>query len=179
MRLPGPITAVFVQLALGTCVTAAWPAEGVDNPAAIERIYRSGQTTLAFQRIDKALAAQPQDSSLRFLRALMLSDAQRSAEARTEYERLTQDFPELPEPFNNLAVIEAGQGRLGRARDLLETALRNDPAYLTAHMNLGDVYARLAVRAFEAAASAPRVDDALLRKLRMARELVGTSAARP
>ena len=28
------------------------------------------------------------------------------------YQRLTQDFPELPEPYNNLAVLQAGQGQV-------------------------------------------------------------------
>ena len=110
---------------------------------------------------------------------MMLGDSRREPEARTEYERLTQDFPELPEPFNNLAVLQAAQGRLDQARDLLETALRNDPTYRTAHANLGDVYARLALRSYSTAASAPRVDDALANKLRMVRELVAAPTARP
>jgi Flp pilus assembly protein TadD len=109
----------------------------------------------------------------------MLGDSRRDTEARTEYEKLTQDFPELPEPFNNLAVIQAAQGRLDHARDLLETALRNDPTYRTAHANLGDVYARLALRSYTSAASAPRVDDGLVNKLRMARELVAASPSHP
>lgn len=116
---------------------------------------------------------------MRFLRAVMLSDAMRTGEARAEYERLTQDFPELPEPFNNLAVIVAAQGRLDRARELLELALRNDPHYIAAQANLGDVLIRLAVRSYEAAANAARDDDLLQRKLRLARELASGASARP
>lgn len=178
MRRSSPILILALQLTLCTCLHTAHAAEADDKPAAaIERLYRSGQSAQAFQRLEKALTAQPRDPGLRFLRALMLVDAQRVPEARTEYERLTQDYPELPEPFNNLAVIYAGDGRLDLARQTLETALRNDPSYLVAHQNLGDVHARLALRAYAAAASAPRVEEPLQRKLKLARELVGLPAA--
>lgn len=179
VRLLKPLILVAFSFLLGAAGLPADAADGTDTPAMIERLYRSGQPALAFQRVDKAIAAQPQDSALRFLRAVMLGDSRREAEARTEYEKLTQDFPELPEPFNNLAVMQAAQGRLDNARDLLETALRNDPSYRTAHANLGDVYARLALRSYTSAASAPQVDEGLANKLRMVRELVAAPAARP
>jgi Flp pilus assembly protein TadD len=76
----------------------------------------------------------------------------------------------LPEPYNNLAVLQAAAGQVDSARALLETALRLDPGYRTAHQNLGDVYVRLAQRAYEAAAG-PRPEPGLQNKLRLAREL--------
>lgn len=82
-----------------------------------------------------------------------------------------QRWIDLPEPYNNLAVLVAAGGQLDRARALLETALRLDPAYRTAHENLGDVFVRLAQRAYEAAATGPRSEASLLAKLRLAREL--------
>jgi Flp pilus assembly protein TadD len=152
-------------------------AADVDQPVtAIERLFRSGQTVQAFQRVDRAIAAQPGDPALRFLLGVMLTESKRETEAIQTFERLTQDFPELPEPFNNLAVLLAAQGQIDRSRALLEVALRNDPTYLTAHQNLGDVFARLAVRAYAAAASSARVDDNLSRKLRLARELAGVAS---
>lgn len=178
VRRSSPILILALQLALCTSLHTVHAAEPDDKPAAaIERLYRSGQAVQAFERLDKALADQPRDPGLHFLKARMLMDAKRVPEARTEYERLTQDFPELPEPFNNLAAIYADEGRLDLARSLLETALRNDPAYLTAQQNLGDVHARLALRSYQAAASAPRVDEGLQRKLKLARDLVGTPTA--
>lgn len=177
--LSKPIILVALPLLLCAAGLSVQAADGADTPASIERVYRSGQPALAFQRVDKAIAAQPQDPGLRFLRAVMLGDSRREPEARAEYEKLTQDFPELPEPFNNLAVMQAAQGRLDHARDLLETAIRNDPTYHTAHANLGDVYARLALRSYTSAASTPRVDDGLAHKLRMARELVAAPSSQP
>jgi Flp pilus assembly protein TadD len=83
---------------------------------------------------------------------------------------MIESFPDLPEPYNNLAVLQAAAGQLDRARALLEIALRMDPSYRTAHENLGDVFVRLAQRAYEAA-SGPRSEAALQTKLRLTREL--------
>ena len=174
----------FVMAAtVALCVAGA--ADGVraadlhDLSAPIERQFRSGAVAAAFARIERAIAAQPSEPALRFLYGVMLSESARAAEAVVVFERLTQDFPELPEPFNNLAVLYAAQGRLDRSREMLEVALRNDPGYVTALQNLGDVFARLSLRAYETAARPPHGDDALQRKLRLVRELVGSTALRP
>jgi Flp pilus assembly protein TadD len=144
----------------------------------VEKLFRGGDAALAMQRADKAIAERPRDASMRFLRAVMLTELQRTSEAMDALSKLIEDFPDLPEPYNNLAVLLAAQGRIDAARDLLETALRHDPAYAVAHENLGDVFVRLALRAFERASST-RSDENLQRKLRLARELAAGRTARP
>lgn len=139
----------------------------------IEQQFRAGDTRPALQRLDLAVAARPGDAGLRFLQGVLLSETGRTAEAVQVFERMTEDFPDQPEPYNNLAVIEAGKGRLDRARSLLETALRLDPAYHTAHENLGDVFVRLAQRAYEAAGG-PNAEPALRTKLRLVRDLAAS-----
>ena len=141
----------------------------------VERLFRGGDGTLAMQRADKAIAERPRDASMRFLRAVMLTEMQRTTEAIDALNKLIEDFPDLPEPYNNLAVLLAAQGRIDTARELLETALRHDPGYAVAHENLGDVFVRLALRAFERA-NTTRSDESLQRKLRLTRELAGTRA---
>jgi len=166
------IRSLVAALAALLCSAAVLAAgEAPDLSREIERIFRAGDRNLAFQRVDQAIAAQPDNARLRFLRAVMLSETQREAEAMAAFERLTQDYPDLPEPYNNLAVLHAAHGQLDRARELLEAALRNDPAYLAARENLGDVFVRLAQRAYEHASTGTRVDPALQRKLRLVREL--------
>ena len=149
------------------------PARATDDAAVmrdIEQQFRRGQAAPALQRLEQTLQARPADAGLRFLKAVMLAAAGRQAEAAGLLERLSEDYPELPEPYNNLAVLVAAEGKLAQARNLLETALRLDPQYRTAHENLGDVFIRLAQRAYEAAAG-PRSDPALLIKLRLTRDL--------
>ena len=142
----------------------------------IEKLFRSGDTAAAMQRADKAIAERPRDATMRFLRAVMLTELQRTGEAIDALTKLTEDFPDLPEPYNNLAVLQAAQGRIDTARELLETALRHDPGYAVALENLGDVFLRLAQRSFERATGAGRDDENLQRKLKVTRELAG---ARP
>jgi Flp pilus assembly protein TadD len=156
--------------------SALRPAHAQVSPSAreIELQYRTGGTQLALQRAELAAAAKPGDASLRFLLGVLLSESGRTAEAVVVFERMTEDFPDQPEPYNNLAVIEAAKGQLDRARSLLDTALRLDPAYRTAHENLGDVYVRLAHRAYQTAASGTTAEPLLKAKLRLARELAAT-----
>jgi Flp pilus assembly protein TadD len=146
----------------------------------IEKLFRSGDTALAMQRVDKAIAEKPRDAALRFQRAVMLTELQRTNEAIDALNKLIEDFPDLPEPYNNLAVLLAAQGRIDSARGLLETALRHDPGYAVAHENLGDVFIRLAQREFDRASAAGRTDENLQRKLKLTRDLATASApARP
>ena len=154
----------------GLMPLTARAADGIVSARELEQQFRRGETTLAWQRLDQALAAAPGDTGLRFLKGVMLSESGRVAEASVLFERLTQEFPDLPEPYNNLAVLQAAAGNLDGARAQLEAALRLDPGYRTAHENLGDVFVRLALRAFESAAG-PRSEAALLNKLRLVREL--------
>jgi Flp pilus assembly protein TadD len=157
----------------GALGLACLPVLAADAPSAreIERLYRAGETTQAMQGIDRAIAERPANPTLRFLRGVMLSESHRDAEAAEAFVALTRDFPDMPEPYNNLAVLLAGQGDLDGARALLEDALRRDPGYATAQENLGDVLVRLAQRSYEAAASAPRPAASLLRKLQIVRTL--------
>ncbi len=169
-----------MQHLLTACALACWLASVVALPAlaaetanpasSIEQQFRRGEAALAQQRLAQALAQQPGDASLRFLQGVILSETGQGAEAALLFERLTQDFPGLPEPYNNLAVLQAAAGELALARGLLEAALRLDPGYRTAQQNLGDVYVRLAQRAYEmAAGSSP--EPGLQARLRLAREL--------
>ena len=155
---------------------AAEPGTGARE---IEQQFRRGETSQAQARLSLALAQHPDDTGLRFLKAVLLSESGQSVEAAALFERLTQEFPDLPEPYNNLAVLQAAAGQLDAARELLETALRLDPGYRTAHENLGDVFVRLAQRAFEAAAvprsaANPRIEVGLSNKLRLVRELASS-----
>lgn len=149
-------------------------ALAADQPREIERLFRGGEIAVAVQRAERAIAATPRDASMRFLLGVMLSELRREVEAMDIFRRLTEDFPDLPEPYNNLAVMQAAQGHIDSARELLETALRHDPSYSTAHENLGDVFVRLAQRAYERAGGAGRGSPALEHKLKLARELATT-----
>lgn len=122
-----------------------------DDYADVDRLFSAGQWTQAVQKADEFLASNPRDARMRFLKGLALSEQGRPAEATAVFVKLTEDFPELPEPYNNLAVLYSKQGQYEQARRSLEAAIRTNPSYATAYENLGDVYAKLASQAYSKA----------------------------
>jgi len=122
-----------------------------DDISDVQKLLAAGKNAEALQKADQFLASKPRDPMMRFLRGISLSQAGRAPEAITTFTKLTEDFPELPEPFNNLAVLYAQQGQYDKARTALEMAIRTNPSYATAYENLGDVYAKLASQAYSKA----------------------------
>ncbi|MCP5267309.1 MAG: tetratricopeptide repeat protein [Burkholderiaceae bacterium] len=150
---------------------------------AINRLLSDGKKIEALLEAQMAIARYPRDAQLRFLHALALAQNRRDTEAEAAFEALTRDFPELAEPHNNLAALYAARGDLDRAQASLQRALQARPDYSLANENLGDVYLRMAIRAYQRASDAkPPAPDAS-RKLRLARDLVAKiapgGAARP
>ena len=109
---------------------------------------------------------------MRFQKGVMLADSRRGAEASELFRLLTEDFPDLAEPYNNLAALYAADAEYDKARATLEQALRSNPGYVTAHVNLGDIYAMLANRAYvQALKLDPNQAPVLLPKMALVREL--------
>jgi len=157
-------------------VRAAPDIRASDPIAEVQRLMRAGEPAAALARLEGVAPEQAREPRWRFLRGVLLAELGRTEEAATAYTALTQEYPELAEPYNNLAVLRAAQGRLDEARVALEAALRADPSHREARENLGDVYVRLAVRLWEsigpnAGRGAAGIEPELARKLRLAREI--------
>ncbi len=115
------------------------------------KLFKGGQYDAAMKQVDVWLAKNPKDAQGRFLKGLILTEENKSSEAIKVFTGLTEDYPELPEPYNNLAVLYAAQGQYEKAKDELELAIQTHPSYATAHENLGDIYAKLASQAYDKA----------------------------
>jgi tetratricopeptide (TPR) repeat protein len=157
-----------ISLALG--VSAPAFAQGGDFAQA-EQLYRQGQYERALERVDAHLAGRPKDARGRFLKGMILTAQKKPADAMKIYLALTHDYPELPEPYNNLAVLHASEGRYDEARTALEMAVRVDPKYAAAHENLGDIYVRMAAQSYDRAAKLDKNNRSAPRKLKLANEL--------
>lgn len=121
--------------------------------SALDQRRRQAQAALnrqdparALSIVDRALQEAPGDARLRFLKGLSLFQLGRLPDAEREFTGLIEEYPELPEPYNNLAVVRAAQGHLEGARDALEAAIRAVPDYAVAYRNLGDLYLQLAAQ---------------------------------
>lgn len=137
-------------------VLSAWPlAAHADAYDDVERQLRNGQLERAETLGQKHLQSHPQDPQMRLLISRIQDARGQSALARETLQALTLEFPELPEPHNNLAVLLAREGRLSEAIDSLQRALQARPDYTQALENLGDLHLSMARDAFLRASRTP------------------------
>lgn len=149
-----------------------------DEYTDVSQLVRAGKLADALGKADLYLAGKPRDPQMRFLKGVIQRDSGKTADAIATFTRLTEDFPELPEPYNNLAVLYAGQSQFDKARTALEMAIRTNPSYATAHENLGDVYAKLASQAYNKALQLDASNAGVPPKLALIRELFSPTGAK-
>jgi tetratricopeptide (TPR) repeat protein len=141
-------------------------------PQDIYKLITNKKLPEAVAEIDKELSVNPRNVQLRFVRSrIQIEMGQMDAAKKTLLE-LTQQFPELPEPYNNLAVLEAQSGDLDQAKEYLELALKVQPSFATALENLGDVYTRLASRSYGKAVQLDRRLMDSRRKMKLAEDIL-------
>lgn len=168
------LAAPLLCLAL-VCPTPA-RADVVDDAA---KLYQQGNASAALERIDGYLADHPTDARGRFLKAQLLASQGRADEAAALYGAISEEFPELAEPYNNLAVIYAQQGRYELARNYLERAVQAYPEYSVALENLGDLYAKFAETSYRQAARYDPSNAALQTKIATVTQLLPDKAPTP
>lgn len=146
-------------------------AAPADDFKEASRLFSQGRLDQAMAKVNAGLQQTPKDAQGRFLRGLILTEQKKVAEAIQTFTGLTEDFPELPEPYNNLAVLYASQGNYDKAKAALELAIHTHPAYATAYENLGDIHAQLARRAYDKALQLDQSNTTAQSKLALVREM--------
>lgn len=160
-------------LALGFTLGVAPASVRADELSDIRALATGGDLAGAIKRNEKALEAKPRDAQLRFQHGVLLMDAGRDAAALAVFTQMSQDYPELPDPYNNVALLHARAGRLEAALSATQDALRVEPSHRTARANLGLLHLMLAVQTWDALARSGPVEPLLQRKLEGARALLG------
>lgn len=165
----------YLNISRGAAASLLWLAsQAAFAASAVEEaqtLLSQGQFDQALKKVDGQLKTAPQDAEARFLRGLILVKLNRGPEAIKVFADLTRDYPQLPEPYNNLAVLYAQQGDYEKARDALEAALATHPSYATAHENLGDIYAALAGAAYNRALTLDQSNQMVRSKLALISQL--------
>lgn len=166
-----PAAALFAALHL----SPAWATDYED----VEALLQAGNPAAALAKANTFLESRPRDPQMRFLKGTLLSELGQRAEAIATLQQLTQDYPSLAEPFNNLAVLQAAEGQWSSALASLESAVRLNPSYATAYENLGNVYIQLARASYARGADLDPGNAALRAKLERAKAIAeATGAAR-
>ncbi len=172
-------TTLARRLRFGTCTLLALlfgfanpvHAGPVEDTKEATRLYQQNKPDQALVKINAALAQQPKDAQGRFLKGLIFTEQKKTTEAIQIFTGLTEDFPELPEPYNNLAVLYASQGNYDKAKAALELAIHTHPSYSTAYENLGDIYAQLARRSYDKVLQLDKTNTSAQSKLAMVKDL--------
>ena len=166
----------FVHAAAALLVALTVGIAHADDYSDVNTLLRQGKADQALAKADAYIAGKPRDPQMRFLRGVILTEQGKQADAIVVFTALTQDFPELPEPYNNLAALYAAQSQFDKARAALEMAIKLNPDYATAHENLGDVYARLAAQSYGRALKLEAGNTTAPPKLALVRQMFGAPA---
>ena len=151
-----PLATAALAFILASAVAAADEnLERALSLAAEERHAEAGELLGSF------LQRNPDHPQGRLLHGILSARTGRVSEAIDIFRALVEDYPDMYEPYNNLAVLYAVQGRLDEARETLLAALEHRPTALV-YENLGDVYSDLARRAYLRARSLRRADGEVL-----------------
>ena len=175
-----PSRLFFVVAALAAALAIVPPAAAQsDELQEASQLLKQGQHDRALERVDAYLKTRPKDARGRFIKGLILAEQNKPNDAIKIFTELTQEFPELPEPYNNLAVLYASQGQYDKARAALEMAIRTHPSYATAHENLGDIYAKMASQAYDKALQIDKGNTTAQTKLNLIKDLFSPGSPRP
>lgn len=177
------LAALAATLLIGSALLAALPQPAsAQTPAAhqvsasyqhISGLIAQRQYAQAVEAADQYLAGNGRDPQVRFLKGVAQDGLGDTPGAIATFTELTQVYPELPEPYNNLAAIHARQGDYEKARDALLLAVQANPAYAAARENLGDVYIQLAQQQYRQAQALEPGNARLPLKLQAAEQLLG------
>ncbi len=173
-HLPLFMRSAILCWAMSVC-SLGW---AVDHDS-VQRLMRQARYSEALAEVEQYLSTQARDPQMLFWRAKLQADLGRQQEAFDNFYALTLQYPELPEPHNNLGVIYAARGQWGLARESLEMALRNNPNDATALENLGDVLLQQSRLAYEKALKLNPISRSLPRKLQGLPEPVAPVGAQP
>jgi len=177
--------AVFAVAGVLASATLAQSPPATEDPRQMDQAARRAYATTlreaksaldqkhyaeATEKLDTLIRERPREPQARFVKGLVLTDEGKTDDAIALFRALLADYPEMPEPRNNLAVLYAKKGEYALARDELERAVQAAPDYAVAHENLGDVYARLAEVEYEKTLTLDKRNPTAAAKLKLIRE---------
>ena len=142
-----------------------------NNLEEIKILLKNGKYVRAEKLVSNSIEMQPNNPELLFYKGIIETNIGKNDEAINTFRYLTEKFPELPEPFNNLAVLYAEKGQFKLAKEILEQAIKTNPSYLTAHINLGDIFTKMASEAYNKALEIDESNNIAITKLSMITQL--------
>ncbi|MDA9210857.1 tetratricopeptide repeat protein [Methylophilaceae bacterium] len=150
---------------------ASFTTFGKSNLEQIKILLKNGKYSRAEILVNKSIEDNLNNPELLFYKGIIETNIGKNNQAIDTFRNLTEKFPELPEPFNNLAVLYAEKGQFILAKEILEQAIKTNPSYLTAHINLGDIFTKMASEAYNNALEIDESNNIAITKLSMITQL--------
>ena len=147
MRFNGPMKRGLLALCALAAVLSAAAASIDETLERVTALANENRVAEARKVLDPLLARDADHPRLRLLDGVLLAQEGRVRQAVEVFDRLRQDHPEMSEPWNNLAVLYAAEGRIDEAREALLAALERRPSAI-GYANLSEIHAKLARRAW-------------------------------
>lgn len=160
-----------LSLSYAGLATSTFAAQSSVELREINQLSEQGNQAAALEKVNSYLTSNPKNAEAMFMRGVILVELGKRDDAIKAFTEITEKYPNLPEPYNNLAVLYADQGQYDKARKALEAAIKTHPSYATAHENLGDIYARLASEAYDKALKLDTSNTRAQNKLAMITDL--------
>ena len=135
--------------------TAAYADSVHDN---VQKLMRGEQFKDALNLIEKQLKNKI-DIELLLLKGVIFAETGETEKSKDIFKKLIGLQPELPEPYNNLAVVYAENGDYSEAEFLIKKAIHTNSSYAIAQKNLTEIYAREASRAYSKALEMKQDND--------------------
>jgi len=158
-------------LLLSAPAVAQQPPQPVLELDAIQRLADQNDFRMALQEVNRRLEGQPDEVESQFLKALLLQQTGDISGAREIFVSLSRRYPQLPAIYNNLAALYTSTGEYELARQSLQSAIANNPDYPVAQANLGDLYVKMAVEAYQQALRLQPGDEASRARLKLLESL--------
>jgi predicted Zn-dependent protease len=150
-----------------------WTWAKADVYSEVNEKITSGQLQTAQSMITRHLEKQPSDPQMRLMQSQIQAAQGQTRLAQETLEALTQEFPELPEPYNNLAALYAQEFAFDKALSSLTMAIRARPDYALALENMGDVHIALARETYFKAKALPAQSPLVTLRLETKIKLLG------
>lgn len=126
-----------MAMGLSACMSGTRPVAETQAPVAPEASTDDAATVATADAAPQPPVEIPAAATAAFDRALSMMAAERWDEAELELDLLILEYPSLPGPYVNLALIYRRDGRDDQAQALLERALERAPEHPAANNELG------------------------------------------
>ncbi len=145
----------------------------------VRKLLRQAKYPQALLLVNKGLVNNPRDPQMRFWQGFIFEQLGQSDMGQQVYLGLTQDYPELAEPHNNLGVLYATKGDYPNAKASLDAALRANPNYAAAHENMGDLLVNMARQSYERSLAIDAKQRGLTQKIERLTPVLAITQGKP